>query len=223
MNTHSLNKLYSQLTAKERLALMIAAGHRDDASERQRLAESAPRQHFAVSHHHDLATALLDVAHLHLLTLLDLAATYWQWWGLYGWTNLERLVPSVAGTDTGAAEHRADEEEARLHRLMRYHAFLFVTHVDGWRRFCADWPMEPAALLAYLPGWNMVERTEPPAREHAYSAEDAALFLWSETPVAEDSEEDSALTAVVTVEGLAAVWHTVMERQLAPENGKPKW
>jgi hypothetical protein len=78
MNSKALNKLYPELTAKERLALMIAAGRRDDASKRQRLADSAPRQHFEVSHHHYLANALIEAAHLHLLRLLDLAAKYWQ-------------------------------------------------------------------------------------------------------------------------------------------------
>jgi hypothetical protein len=27
--------------------------------------------------------------------------------------------------------------------LLRYHAFLFVTHVEGWKRFCAEGPMKP--------------------------------------------------------------------------------
>jgi hypothetical protein len=67
MNTNCLNKLYPELTAKERLALMIAARRRGDASERKRLAESAPQQCFAVSHHHYLANALIEAAHLHLL------------------------------------------------------------------------------------------------------------------------------------------------------------
>jgi hypothetical protein len=222
MNSNALNKLYPELTAKERLALMIAAGRRDDASESQRLADSAPRQRFEASHHYSLAHALIEAAHLHLLTLLDLAAKYWQWWGLFGWGHVERLVPPVADADATAQGRHADEEEARVYGLLRYHALLFVTHVEGWKRFCAEWPMEPEALLDYLPGWEMVKRTEPTAREHAYSAEEAALFLLSETAIPEEPAEEIALPAVITVEGLAEVWHTVMEHQVPRESGKGK-
>jgi hypothetical protein len=42
------------------------------------LADTAPRLQLEMAHHHNLATALIETAHLHLLTLLDLAAKYWQ-------------------------------------------------------------------------------------------------------------------------------------------------
>jgi hypothetical protein len=225
MNTNALNKLYHQLTAQERLALMIAAGRREDTSERKQLADTAPRQQYEKSHHHNLATALLETARLHLLTLLDLAAKYWQWWGLCGWQLWKRQITNVA--DPGAAVEAgldpAEEDEVRQHGLLRYHAFLFVTHVDGWKKFCATWPIEPEALLDYLPGWDMVTRTETPAREHAYSLEDAALFLLSETPIPEESAEDIALPAVITVEGLAEAWQSILDRQVPSESSKGRY
>jgi hypothetical protein len=152
MNPNGLNKLYDQLTAQERLTLMIAAGRRDDACERKRLVDSAPRLRFEVGRHHNLATALLEAAHLHLPTLLDLAAKYWQGWGLWRWRNFECHVTPVAGAHAAAEGGSADEAEVRRYGLLRYHAFLFVTHVEGWKRFCADWPIAPEALLDYLPG-----------------------------------------------------------------------
>jgi hypothetical protein len=220
MNTNSLDKLYSQLSAKERLALTIAAGCRDDASERQRLADSAPRQRFEAGHHYDLGTALLEAAHLHLLTLLDLAAKYWQCWGLCGWRNFQRHASTVARADSARKRRQPDEQELRLIGQVRYHAFLFVTHVDGWKRFCAEWPMEPESLLDHQPGWDMVQQTERRARENAYCEEDAAFFLLAHRPIPEPFAEGIARPELITVEGLAEAWRTVMARQVAPEKGK---
>lgn len=225
MNTNALNKLYNHLTAQERLALMIAAERRADASERQRLVDTAPRLQFEMAHHYNLATALIETAHLHLLTLLDLAAKYWQWWGLCGWQHGKRQITNVDGKGGAAVagDNPGEENEARLHSLLRYHAFLFVTHVEGWKKFCAAWSMEAEALLDYLPGWDMVTRTETPAREHAYSAEDAALFLLSETTIPDKSAEDIALPAVITVEGLAEAWQTILDRQVPSESSKDRY
>ena len=77
MNTKVLHKLYDQLTARERLSLIIAAARRADAVERRRLVDSAPGLRLEVSHHYRLATALAEAAHVHLLTLLGLAVSYW--------------------------------------------------------------------------------------------------------------------------------------------------
>jgi hypothetical protein len=57
--------------------LLVAASARTDAVERQRLVDSAPSRPLEVPHHHGLATALAEAADFHLLTLLDLAASYW--------------------------------------------------------------------------------------------------------------------------------------------------
>jgi len=58
MNTTLLDKLYDQLTARERLPLIIAAARRADAVERRRLVDSAPGLCLEEPHHHGLATAL---------------------------------------------------------------------------------------------------------------------------------------------------------------------
>jgi hypothetical protein len=90
-----------------------------------------------------------------------------------------------------------------------------VTHREGWRQFCRQWPLEADALLQFQPGWDMVVRTETPAREHAYTLDEAALFLLSQTPVPEEPEtEPVELPELLTVEGLAQVWHTVIEQHM---------
>jgi hypothetical protein len=111
----------------------------------------------------------------------------------------------------------ADEEDelARTLFMVRYQAYLFVTHREGWRKFCREWPLEPDALLQIQPGWDMVVRTEAQARQHAYSVEDAAMFLLSETRLPENAaDEEFELPQVVTVADLAQVWHTFMDMQV---------
>jgi hypothetical protein len=100
MNTKDLAKLYDQLTARERLTSIIAASVRNDVVERTRLKDSAPSIAFTVPHHYALAQALTTAAHYHLLTLLDLAAIFWQWWGL--WAG--RALPARAKPIGNAAE-----------------------------------------------------------------------------------------------------------------------
>jgi len=243
MNMKNLNKLYDRLSARERLTLLISASLRGDRVERQRLLDSAPSNHYAIPHHHGLAQALAEAATMHVLTLLDIAASYWQWWGLWGWSELRNQ--SEAAADPAAADraHGADDEEGEVLRLMcmsRYQAFLFVTHRDGWRQFCKEWPIEPEALLQSKPGWDMILRTEAEARQHAYSPQEAALFLFSETPLPEEAEveeeeaeveeeeaeaeeegevEEFELPEVPTAAALARDWHTVIALYLERRGG----
>jgi hypothetical protein len=121
-------------------------------------------------------------------------------------------------------DHEVEEEERfRVRSMVRYQAFLFVTHREGWRQFCRERPLEPEALLQIKPGWDMVTRTEGPAREHAYSPEEAALFLLSQTPLPEEpAEEDFDLPQVVTVTELAQVWRALIDLQVTEHLSKGK-
>jgi len=218
MNPNVLTKLYDQLTARERLALLIAASFRGDPLDRQRLVDSAPRAAYVIPHHHGLAQALSEAATMHLLTLLEVAATFWQWWGLWGWGELRRQSRSVLDQAGAAAPKDAKDEEKKLVRTMcmaRYQAYLFVTHREGWRQFCKEWPIEPDALLQSKPGWDMVVRTEAQARQQAYSVEDAAMFLLSEIRLPEENtDEELELPRVLTVAEVAHAWHQVIDVQV---------
>src|SRR5262245_25048297 len=83
MNTHHLERLYDYLTPRERLPLIMAAHLRGDTAERQRLVASARKRTFEVPDYYPLARALGQAGHWHMLTLLDLAGHFWQWWGLW--------------------------------------------------------------------------------------------------------------------------------------------
>jgi hypothetical protein len=217
MNSNNLNKLYDQLSARERLSLLVAASARADAVDRPRLQSSAPRLRLEAPHHYLLGTALVEAADLHLLILLELAASYWQWWGLWGWHGQRRQTQSVPkhGRAGSAGDPRAeDAKEFRLCCMVRYQAFLFLTHIEGWTQFCGELSMDPIVFLQCLPGWDMVTRTEAPAREQAFTREDAAMFLLSQTPLAEESDaEEFELPQVPTVQGLAQDWHTFLEHR----------
>jgi hypothetical protein len=224
MNLKALSKHYDQLTARERIALLIAASSRSDPLECQRLLSSAPKAHYSIPHHRAVAEALAEAASLHLLTRLDVAANFWQWWGLWGWSELRshsRTTANQGSTDNASEAQSEEAEIVRLMCMVRYQAFLFVTHVEGWKQFCRDWPIEPEGLLQIKPGWDMAVRTEAQARQHAYSAQDAALFLLSEMFLPEgDADEELELPQVVTVQGLAQVWHTFIEHYLESHVGK---
>ena len=104
--------------------------------------------------------------------------------------------------------------------MVRYQAFLFVTHSDGWGQFCRDWHVEPEALLDFEPGWEMVTRTEARAREHAFRPEDAAMFLLSETPLSEGTAgEGRTLPELLTVQSLVEGWHAFINRQVNATSG----
>jgi hypothetical protein len=211
MNTNDLAKHYDQLTARERLPLILAASARADAVERQRLLDSAPRVRFEAPHHFRLADALFEAAHFHLITLLDLAATYWQWWGLWGWHCLrDETEKDNSGGRGKRAAAAARTKEARIYNLTRYHAFLFVTHVDGWKQFCAELSIDAAALRNDMPGWRTVTRTEGAARELAFARDDAMMFMLSEAIDEQGVEaEDLHVAPVPTAAGLAREWHAI--------------
>ena len=217
MNTNNLAKCYDRLTARERLPLILAAAARKDEVEQKRLLESAPRIGFQAPHHYVLAEAVTEAARFHMITLLDLATKYWQWWGLWGWHCVLRQPTKVQRRVRGKRGAAPDPEEVRLCGVTRYHAFLFITYVDGWKQFCADLSMDADMLLNCCPGWEMLTRTEQKARKDAYSIEDARMFLLCDASVARGAEAEDrgipSIPPVPTVAGLAKEWHGVVDRQ----------
>jgi hypothetical protein len=214
MNTDHLAKLYDRLTPRERLPLLIAAGLRGDEVERERLRASAPMEQFHVADYHGLARALMKAVDLHLLTLLDLAANFWQWWGFWMIDGV-RDRGAAGATDTGQRRQSRAEisQEARTEGIVRYYASRFVAHVDGWKQFCLEMHLDPEAQLDFMPGWDMITRTEPPARKLAFSPDEAAMFMRSETVAVEgDDSLERRLVSVESAEALAEVWHAILDK-----------
>ena len=214
MNTEGLAKLYDTLTPRERLPLIIGAAARGDEGERQRLMASAPKMSFQVTDYFGLAEALKEAAEFHLLTLLDLAANYWQWWGLWMAHDLPGRSKASSKPDRRRKKD-AEAEGCRLAFLVRYFAYRFTVHMDGWRQFCSEMHIDPEVQLNFMIGWDMITRTEQRARDLAFTPEGAALFLWSETvdPKGEESGDDK-LPQVETAAGLAQVWHVFVDERM---------
>jgi hypothetical protein len=213
MNLHPLTKLYDRLTPLERLPLVIAAGARGDTVEQAKLSGSAPKQLFHVPDYYGLAQALRRAANLHLLTLLDLAANFWQWWGL---SMLHAVGKgSVAGAKKGqGAKAKAETAQtARAGAIACYYASRFVAHVDGWKQFCSEMRIDPEVLLQFMPGWDMITRTEGQARERAFTPEEAAWFVRCETvAMKEDDALERGPVPVETVAELAQAWQKILDK-----------
>src|SRR5262249_57292800 len=160
MNTKSLTQLYDQLTPFERLPLIVAAGARGDSAEQHRLAAASPLKSYREPDYYPLAKALRETVYFHLSTLLDLAAKFWQWWGL--WMTHGLRDAGGKGTKTNR-RRRVDAETIREWRaggIVRYYASRFVAHVDGWKRFCTELHIDPEVQLKFMIGWETITQTD---------------------------------------------------------------
>jgi hypothetical protein len=160
MNTNGLAKLYGQLTPKERLPLILAASARGDEAERNRLAQSAPKEGFWLPDYHGLAEGMLFASLFQLLEVLDMAAYYWRSVGL-----LEQ--EEILGDNTNK------ELRDRFDGLTRIYAYMFIVKIDGWRLFCARHNYDPDLLWKGLPGFETVCRGEEEIRTMAFTPEKA--------------------------------------------------
>jgi hypothetical protein len=220
MNTHGLSQLYDQLTPSERLPLIMAAAARDDEAEKQRLSAAAPEVSFRVPNYYPLAKALSEAVDYHLLTLLDLAAQFWQWWGIW-MSYLGRH--SNAGNPKTGGRRKTDADrllEWRARGIARYFGSRFVAHRQGWNQFCSEMNIDPEVQLDFMIGWDTILRTDQAARELAFSAEEACQFVRLETMPAEENESlERGPVPVETVEELVEAWHKVLEHLVKKEGG----
>jgi len=164
MNLDHLTKLYDQLTPRERLPLIIAAGVRGDKAEQERLSASAPKEKYQAPNYYRLSRALKEAVYVHRLTLLDLAALFWRGWGLWNAFGL----PNPEDAPRRKRHRRKAEAEGSLgwwaHGICRYYAARFVAHVEGWKRFCSELHIDPEVPLHFMIGWETILQTEKQAR-----------------------------------------------------------
>ena len=231
MSTPSLDRLYERLTPRERLPLIMAAHVRGDVAERKRLVASARTRTYEVPDYFPLARALGQAAHWQMLTLLDLAGHFWQWWGL--WMSSARLQDPAEGVARRRGRRAATSkkkacgadadriEPYRARGITRYYASRFVAHVDGWKQFCSDLHADPQVQLQYLIGWSFVALTERAARHLAFGAGEADCFMRLETvPVADDDATlERGPPPIETAADLVRDWHVFLERLVDREGG----
>jgi len=164
MNVNGLSKLYDRLKPAERLPLIVAAAVRGDEVERQRLALSAPKALYQVPDHFALGMAMQEVSTIHIVALLDLAANFWLWWGLWGWGE----HPS---------RKKTAEREVRTFGLVQWYAYQFTINDQAWQRLCAEMKIEAAAMLDFMPGANILQRTREHIPDLVPTFEQACIIL----------------------------------------------
>ena len=213
MNLDHLTKLYDQLTPRERLPLIIAAGVRGDKAEQERLSASAPKEKYQAPNYYRLSRALKEAVYVHRLTLLDLAALFWRGWGLWNAFGL----PNPEDAPRRKRHRRKAEAEGSLgwwaHGICRYYAARFVAHVEGWKLFCSELHIDPEVQLKFMIGWETILQTEKQARALAFSPEEAAKFVQIEPFAVEgDDSEERGPVPVETAEDLAKDWHVLVDK-----------
>jgi hypothetical protein len=212
MNTDALAHLYDQLDPFERLPLIIAAGARGDKTEQRRLSEAAPRKTWRTPDYYPLARALDKAVNYHLLMLLDLAAKFWQWWGMD--------AVGLFITDASSSNH---SEQERSEGICRYYASRFIAYFDAWRLFSNELHIDPEVRLNFMIGWAMIVQTEKFARTQTFSPKEAEQFVRAETmPVPGDESMERGPVPVESAEEIAAGWHTVLREFLVLEGGKDR-
>jgi hypothetical protein len=228
MNSYRLDRVYDQLIPRERLPLIMAANLRGDAAEQNRLTSSARMRSFQMPDYFPLARAQAKAVFWHMLTLLDLAGHFWQWWGLW----MTHALPDALDDDRrgrrggGRAKKRRISDGDLIHRyrahgITRYYGSRFVAHMEAWKQFCAELHMDAEAQLNFMTGWGLVAQTEKAARRLAFDAEEAAQFLRLETdPVADDPGLERGPVPIENVAELVRDWHTILDEMVRHEGGE---
>lgn len=153
-NNGILQKQYDKLTPRERVALILEAAKRGDASERAALQRSAPRLSYRVANHHGTLEALQFVAHTHLIVQLDRAL-------------------SVAMLGIMAEDTNTNDLPTQAYRAACVGAYAFCMQADAWRAFCAELGIAPElAFYGFDNARLTLEFSEKIAREFAFTFEE---------------------------------------------------
>lgn len=175
MTSAKLSKHYGALDPAERLALVLAAGARNDDVERERLMGSAPRVLWQVPDTFGRSLALLVVSSHQRMKLLELAGMFFR---------ARALVNEMTG-----------KSAKRMEGVAGVYGYLFRAQSDGWARFCAAEQLDP----------TVCERVAPGAEVLAVAARESEAFGFSETQARaylarEGAADPDALLTATTVE-----------------------
>ena len=101
MNTSKLEKNYRNLTAWQRLALLIDARRRNDDLELHRLRDSAPCFSIQVFHQYFAGQAFWSAMNAHAIQMRELAAKFWIGWACLGWLKRKPATSGKKNATTG--------------------------------------------------------------------------------------------------------------------------
>jgi hypothetical protein len=158
MNTNGLAKHYHCLRLEERLPLLLAANLRGDDEEANRLSETAPRLVYRVPDDYPFCNAFRALGYQHLADVLAEATDY-----------LLALSCFTHARDPALAE--------QVYGLARLNAYRLLTSLDGWRIFCEEMRVDPAACLGEGSRGATLQTVAGLATHHAFTPEEADAWL----------------------------------------------
>lgn len=151
MNPNAISRHYEKLTPRERLPLIMAADARGDVTEYQRLVQSASRCQFTVPDHFPLAMAFQEVANVHLIELLAVAAAYWA----------------------SSAHMKNETDGGRSLDLYRLLGYRFKVLWDAWCEVVEELRIDPNAYFRLTLGFGMLELTVQATAQGTISPDEA--------------------------------------------------
>jgi len=130
MKTLRIEKTYEHLTTWERVRLKVAAQHRKDEVEANRLSDTAPNDGFRMPPH------MVTEMALNTFTLLYLTE------------QLEHVGGHFFGMMSVRDGKLQDEQMLiDMAAMACIHAYCFHTKAQGWKKFCASIDLDPKALI----------------------------------------------------------------------------
>lgn len=165
MTTKSLERVYENLTGRERWSLVVQAGIRGDEAERERLARSARSETFRIADYTHYGHAFERVRSFAIEAQLELAAEFWRRYALF-----RGVAPK---TDDPASEEAAQQ----ACDLLLVYAYLLTTWADGWREFCSELGIDSEALGAARGETDVRKTAEDMARRVMPTQEGDARVL----------------------------------------------
>jgi hypothetical protein len=220
MNANTVARIYPALTPEERFRLILAATHRGDQAERERLASAGQRVTFSVFDHAPYTAAFNDLSLLIFIELLEDAGRYTDAFHRSG--SLRDLFGEDEGEENGEEETRAGPEAAnagpettepmeaapdprewslwqRALDIALAAGYVLRTKMEGWKRFCEEMAIPPFVEWQWLPGFDRLQGAFTLTEEAAFVPEGYLRWLNGIRPAGEPE-----LTEVpLTVEGIA--------------------
>ncbi|MBI4230993.1 MAG: hypothetical protein HY608_09190 [Planctomycetes bacterium] len=165
MTTKTLERVYENLTARERCSLIVQAGIRGDEEERERLVRSASSGTYLIADYASYANAFTVVRSFAIEAQLELAAEFWR--------HVARFESARPTADDPASEEAVQQASD----LMLVYAYMLTTWADGWRMFCSELGIDAEALGEAAGETDVRKTAEDMARQTMPTPEGAIRIL----------------------------------------------
>ncbi len=146
-NIEQVRKLYTQLKADERFALLVSAAGRNDPAEIDALVSSAPKLHFGFPHTQGLSDGFTFLTSWHMVQQLGTAGIFWM---LSYWQDGEKpddeteTIATIEGRELGIGDAKV---------LV---ARRFLEGLEAYNAVCKEYGLEPEQLEKVYQGYEML-------------------------------------------------------------------